>query len=94
MAETAGAKARPDLVATAMSRARAGDEAARHFLYVRYADSVRDHLRALGATPDDARAITQQLFVELPVVLPGGHDEARFESWLMRAAERAARRAR
>lgn len=80
-----------DLVAQAIARAQDQDVEALHFLYVRYADSVRGYVDSIVHDTYEAEDITQSLFVGLLAKIQ--RYQARdvpFAAWLLRVARNAA----
>ena len=51
-----------DLVTLAVARAKEGDTAALHFLYVRFADDVCAYVDSIVPSLDESREITQKVF--------------------------------
>src|SRR5215218_536673 len=82
---------RDRLVAQAVTRAKAGDQEALRFLYVRYADNVYGYVRSIVRDEHEAEDVTQQIFAKLltaldryePRVVP-------FSAWVLRIARNAA----
>jgi RNA polymerase sigma-70 factor, ECF subfamily len=84
-------RAAPELVTQAVSRAKAGDMSAIHFLYVRFADDVFAYVRSVVHDTPEAEDITQNVFAKLGSAIqryePG---EVPFTAWLLRVARNAA----
>ena len=79
------------LESRAIVRARTGDPAALHFLYVRYADSVRAYVDSIVRNPQDAEDIAQSLFASLPAKVKRYEPQAvPVAAWLLRVARNAA----
>ena len=81
----------PALVTRAVARAKAGDASALHFLYVRYADEVCDHVQSIVHDPHEAEDITRSLFATLSISI--GRYERRsmpFSTWILRVSRDAA----
>jgi RNA polymerase sigma-70 factor (ECF subfamily) len=79
------------LVADAAGRAKAGDQDALRFLYLRYADNVYGYVCSIVRDEHDAEDVTQQVFAKLPKAL--GRYEPRavpFSAWILRVAHNAA----
>jgi RNA polymerase sigma-70 factor (ECF subfamily) len=78
-------------VQRAVARARAGDQEALRFLYIRYAPTVRRYITGLLGSPEEAEDVTQTVFLKLLTKLdryePRG---VRFDAWLLRVARNVA----
>src|SRR3954447_21104376 len=80
-----------ELVRHAADRARAGDEEALRFLYLRYSHAVLSYVRAMLGDAHAAEDVTQTVFARLAIRLQrykGG--EAPFGTWIARVAHNAA----
>jgi DNA-directed RNA polymerase specialized sigma24 family protein len=84
-------QADPARVERAITGVKAGDPAALHYLYARYADGVRGYVESIVGGRIEADEITKGTFLKLPDILPayeaGGLP---FEGWLLRLARSAA----
>src|SRR3712207_5099413 len=79
------------LVVDAAVRAKAGDQDALRFLYLRYADNVYGYVCSIVRDEHDAEDVTQQVFAKLSGAL--GRYEPRavpFSAWILRVAHNAA----
>jgi RNA polymerase sigma-70 factor (ECF subfamily) len=80
-----------DLLVHAIARAKEGDTAALHFLYVRFADDVCGYVRSVVRDEHDAEDITQTLFATLPKKIQRYEQrEVPFAAWILRVARNAA----
>jgi RNA polymerase sigma-70 factor (ECF subfamily) len=79
------------LVARAVARAKAGDQEALRFLYVRYADNVYGYVRSILRDDYEAEDVTQHVFAKLMVVLPKYEQrQVPFAAWIIRVARNVA----
>ncbi len=79
------------LVAQAVARAKAGDQEALRFLYVRYADNVYGYVRSIVRDDYEAEDVTQHVFAKLMVVLPKYEQRSvPFAAWIIRVARNVA----
>src|SRR5215210_297937 len=79
------------LVSQAVARAKEGDMSALHFLYVRYADSVRSYVGSIVRDTHEAEDITQTLFLNLlKKIHRYERREVPFSAWILRVARNAA----
>jgi RNA polymerase sigma-70 factor (ECF subfamily) len=79
------------VVAQAIARAKAGDQEAVRFLYMRYADNVYGYVRSIVKDHYEAEDVTQHVFAKLMTALP--KYEARdvpFAAWILRVARNVA----
>jgi RNA polymerase sigma-70 factor (ECF subfamily) len=79
------------VVAQAIARAKAGDQEAVRFLYMRYADNVYGYVRSIVKDHYEAEDVTQHVFAKLMTALP--MYEARdvpFAAWILRVARNVA----
>ncbi len=79
------------LTLDAAIRAKAGDQDALRFLYLRYADNVYGYICSIVRDEHDAEDVTQQVFAKLSGAL--GRYEPRavpFSAWILRVAHNAA----
>jgi RNA polymerase sigma-70 factor, ECF subfamily len=79
------------VVAQAVARAKAGDQEAIRFLYIRYADNVYGYVRSIVRDHHEAEDVTQHVFAKLMTALP--KYEARdvpFAAWILRVARNVA----
>jgi len=82
---------RSPLVANAVARAQAGDQAAIRFLYLRYKDNVYGYVLSFVRDTHEAEDVTQQVFLKLlSVIHKYQAREVPFTSWLLRVARNAA----
>ena len=83
--------AAPDTVSKAVVRAKAGDSAAIHFLYVRFADDVCAYARSIVRDPHDAEDVTQNVFAKLKTaILKYEQREVPFAAWILRVTRNVA----
>jgi DNA-directed RNA polymerase specialized sigma24 family protein len=81
----------PDMIREAVEQAKTGDSNALDFLYVRFADDVRDEMRQILGDFRAAEDLTQSLFARLRTPLQWYEGaEAPFEIWMLRLARNAA----
>jgi RNA polymerase sigma-70 factor, ECF subfamily len=79
------------VVAQAVSRAKAGDQEALRFLYVRYADNVYGYVRSIVRDDYEAEDVTQHVFAKLITALPKYEArEVPFAAWILRVARNVA----
>jgi len=79
------------LLAHAIARAKEGDPAALHFLYVRFADDVCAYVRSIVRDRHEAEDITQTLFAKLLTKIQRYEQrEVPFTAWIIRVARNAA----
>lgn len=79
------------LVARAVTRAKAGDQEALRFLYVRYADNIYGYVRSIVRDDYEAEDVTQHVFAKLMVVLPKYEQRSvPFAAWIIRVARNVA----
>jgi RNA polymerase sigma-70 factor (ECF subfamily) len=79
------------VVAQAVSRAKAGDQEALRFLYVRYADNVYGYVRSIVRDHYEAEDVTQHVFAKLITALPKYEArEVPFAAWILRVARNVA----
>lgn len=79
------------LVLAAVERAKAGDDDALRFLYLRYADNVYGYVCSIVRDEHEAEDVTQHIFAKLMTAL--GRYEPRvvpFSAWILRVAHNAA----
>jgi RNA polymerase sigma-70 factor (ECF subfamily) len=80
-----------ELVRRATDRARAGDEGALRFLYLRYSPAVFSYVRAMLGDEHAAEDVTQIVFARLAMRLQRYRSgEAPFGTWIARVAHNAA----
>jgi DNA-directed RNA polymerase specialized sigma24 family protein len=80
-----------DLVTLAVARAKEGDTAALHFLYVRFADDVCGYVDSMVPSLGESREITQNVFGALMTTIRTYEPrEVRFAAWILRVARKAA----
>jgi RNA polymerase sigma-70 factor (ECF subfamily) len=79
------------LLGRAITRAKAGDTTALHFLYVRFADDVCGCARSIVRNADDAEDITQNVFAKLMTAIQKYEPrQVPFAAWILRVARNAA----
>jgi RNA polymerase sigma-70 factor (ECF subfamily) len=79
------------VVTAAVARAKAGDQEALRFLYVRYADNVYGYVRSIIRDDHEAEDVTQHVFAKLMVVLPKYEErQVPFAAWILRVARNVA----
>jgi RNA polymerase sigma-70 factor, ECF subfamily len=79
------------VVSQAVSRAKAGDQEALRFLYVRYADNVYGYVRSIVHDHYEAEDVTQHVFAKLMTALPKYEArEVPFAAWILRVARNVA----
>ena len=79
------------LTLDAAIRAKAGDQDALRFLYLRYSDNVYGYICSIMRDEHDAEDVTQQVFAKLTSAL--GRYEPRavsFSAWILRVSHNAA----
>jgi RNA polymerase sigma-70 factor (ECF subfamily) len=82
---------RADLLDEAITRAKEGDRDAIHFLYIRYADSVRTHIERIVRDAHEAEDLTQTVFIKLIRVIHRYEDRGLpFGAWITRVARNTA----
>jgi RNA polymerase sigma-70 factor, ECF subfamily len=78
-------------VAQAVARAKAGDDEALRFLYVRYADNVYGYVRSIVRDDYEAEDVTQHVFAKLLTVLHKYEPrDVPFSAWILRVARNVA----
>ncbi|HEX8102938.1 MAG TPA: sigma-70 family RNA polymerase sigma factor [Solirubrobacteraceae bacterium] len=85
-----GSDAADGLLAAAVARARAGDEHAVRFLFLRCSDSVYGYVRSIVHDDHEAEDLTQLIFAKLIAALPRYEPSIPFPAWIMRVAHNAA----
>jgi RNA polymerase sigma-70 factor (ECF subfamily) len=81
----------PNLVTLAVARAKEGDRAARHFLYVRFADDVCAYVDSIVPSLDESREITEKVFGALMTTIQTYEPrEIPFAAWILRVSRKAA----
>jgi len=79
------------VVAQAVARAKAGDQEAVRFLYMRYADNVFGYVRSIVRDHHEAEDVTQHVFAKLMTALPKYEArEVPFAAWILRVARNVA----
>jgi RNA polymerase sigma-70 factor, ECF subfamily len=79
------------LVLQAITRAKAGDQEAVRFLYVRYADNVYGYVRSIVRDHHEAEDVTQHVFAKLMTALPKYEPrDVPFAAWILRVARNVA----
>jgi len=79
------------IVAQAIARAKAGDQEAFRFLYLRYADNVYGYVRSIVRDEFEAEDVTQHVFTKLITTLPKYQQrEVPFAAWILRVARNVA----
>jgi RNA polymerase sigma-70 factor, ECF subfamily len=80
-----------ELLSRAIARAKEGDAAALHFLYVRYSDDVCGYVQSIVRDPHEAEDITQSLFAKLLTKIQRYEQrQVPFTAWILRVARNAA----
>lgn len=78
------------LTQQAVARAKEGDSAALHFLYVRYADDVLRYVTSFVHDHHEAEDITQNVFAKLMTAIKKYEQrEVPFTAWILRVARNA-----
>jgi len=79
------------VVAQAIARAKAGDQEAFRFLYLRYVDNVYGFVRSIVRDDHEAEDVTQHVFTKLLTTLPKyERREVPFAAWILRVARNVA----
>jgi RNA polymerase sigma-70 factor, ECF subfamily len=79
------------VIAQAVARAKAGDQEAVRFLYMRYADNVYGYVRSILRDHYEAEDVTQHVFAKLMTALPKYETrEVPFAAWVLRVARNVA----
>jgi RNA polymerase sigma-70 factor, ECF subfamily len=79
------------VVSRAVARAKAGDQEALRFLYMRYADNVYGYVRSIVRDDYDAEDVTQHVFAKLMTVLPKYEErQVPFAAWILRVSRNVA----
>ena len=79
------------LVLTAVRRAKAGDQDAIRFLYLRYADNVYGYVCSIVRDEHEAEDVTQQVFAKLMTVLHKYEQrDVPFAAWILRVSRNVA----
>jgi len=79
------------LVLDAAVAAKAGDQDALRFLYLRYADNVYGYICSIVRDEHDAEDVTQHVFAKLPSALSRYEPRSvPFSAWILRVAHNAA----
>jgi RNA polymerase sigma-70 factor, ECF subfamily len=79
------------VVTQAVARAKAGDQEAVRFLYMRYADNVYGYVRSIVRDHHEAEDVTQHVFAKLMTALPKYEQrEVPFAAWILRVARNVA----
>jgi RNA polymerase sigma-70 factor (ECF subfamily) len=79
------------VIAEAIARAKAGDQEAVRFLYMRYADNVYGYVRSIVKDHHEAEDVTQHVFAKLMTVIGKYEPQAvPFSAWILRVARNAA----
>ena len=79
------------VVAQAVARAKAGDQEAFRFLYMRYVDNVYGYVRSIVRDDYEAEDVTQHVFTKLITTLPKYEQrEVPFAAWILRVARNVA----
>ena len=82
---------RPELVAKAVVRAKAGDMSALDFLYVRFADDVCGYVQSIVRDHHEAEDITQNVFAKLMTAIQKYEPrDVPFAAWILRVSRNAA----
>ena len=79
------------LVLRAVERAKAGEQDAIRFLYLRFADNVYGYVCSIVRDEHEAEDVTQQIFAKLLTALPRYEPRVvPFSAWILRVAHNAA----
>ncbi len=79
------------VVLSAVQRAKAGDDEAMRFLYLRYADNVYGYVCSIVRDEHEAEDVTQQIFAKLMTALQRYEPRSvPFSAWILRIAHNAA----
>jgi RNA polymerase sigma-70 factor (ECF subfamily) len=79
------------IVAQAIARAKAGDQEAFRFLYLRYVDNVYGYVRSIVRDDHEAEDVTQHVFTKLLTTLPKYQQrEVPFAAWILRVSRNVA----
>jgi RNA polymerase sigma-70 factor, ECF subfamily len=90
-ARPAGERSERDLERRAITRAKAGDWDALHYLYVRYADDVQRFVQSIVRDAHEAEDITQDVFAKLMKAIQKYEERSvPFAAWIIRVARNAA----
>ena len=82
---------RDGTVARAVTLAKAGDQEALRYLYIRYADNVYGYVNSIVRDEHEAEDVTQHVFAKLMAVLPKYEQrEVPFLAWVLRVARNVA----
>ncbi len=85
------ARQQSNLVVQAIRRTAEGDRGALHFLYVRYAPELNDHVNGVLHDQGESDATVQAVFAELGTSIAGFDSNAgSFGAWIQRRAANAA----
>jgi RNA polymerase sigma-70 factor, ECF subfamily len=83
-------KGSEDLVLTAVTGAKQGDDDAMRFLYLRYADNVYGYVCSIVRDEHEAEDVTQQIFAKLMTALQRYEPRSvPFSAWILRIAHNA-----
>src|SRR5215204_4737052 len=75
------------VVCEAVALAKAGDQEALRFLYLRYADNVYGYVRGIVRDDHEAEDVTQHVFAKLMTILPKYERRSvPFAAWILRVA--------
>ena len=79
------------VVCEAVALAKAGDQEALRFLYLRYADNVYGYVRGIVRDDHEAEDVTQHVFAKLMTILPKyERRDVPFAAWILRVARNVA----
>jgi len=79
------------VVTQAIARAKAGDQEAFRFLYLRYVDNVYGYVRSIVRDHYEAEDVTQHVFTKLMTTLPKYEQRnVPFTAWILRVARNVA----
>jgi len=88
---SAEARPAPELVMKAVTRAKAGDMSAIHFLYARFADDVFGYVNSIVNDSHEAEDITQNIFAKLITAIQKYEPRhVPFKAWILRVSRNAA----
>jgi RNA polymerase sigma-70 factor (ECF subfamily) len=84
-------QAGPELVRRAVARAKEGDTAALHFLYVRFADEVCSYVRRIVRDSHEAEDVTQNVFAKLMTAIRRYEErDVPFAAWILTVSRNVA----
>ncbi|HEY1358492.1 MAG TPA: RNA polymerase sigma factor [Thermoleophilaceae bacterium] len=79
------------LISRAVARAKAGDQEAIRFIYIRYADNVYGYVRSIVRDEHEAEDVTQHVFAKLlKNIVKYEERSVPFSAWILRVARNVA----